>query len=251
MGENMSKATNLSRSVHIADSGGHFYRSDFQVHTPRDTQWQGDRPKDAAARKAWAESFVAAARTKDLHAVAISDHHDFAYFPYVKAAAAAETDSTGAQIAEKERLVVFPALELSLTVPCQAIMILDADFPENRLDDVLKALHFDPIDPDLEALPQTENLDDSGDLNALHAKLDKNGWLRGRYIILPNVSPGGYRTLMRQQFQGKYKDMIPVGGYLDGSIDQFSSKKNVGEKKILDGEVPAWGSSSRPRSSWN
>lgn len=237
----MSKGTNMSRAVHIADRGGHFYRSDFQVHTPRDTQWQGDRPKDARGRKAWAESFVAAARAKDLHAVAISDHHDFVYFPYVKAAAASETDATGALVAEKERLVVFPALELSLTVPCQAIMILDADFPENRLEDVLKALHFDPVDPNLEALPQTENLDDSGDINELHAKLDKNTWLRGRYIILPNVSPGGYRTLMRKQFQGKYKDMIPVGGYLDGSIDQFSAKSKVGDKKILDGEVAAWG----------
>jgi hypothetical protein len=31
-------------------------------------------------------------------------------------------------------LIVFPALELTFSVPCQAIMILDADFPENRLD---------------------------------------------------------------------------------------------------------------------
>lgn len=238
----MSKGVSTSRSTHIADSGGHFYRSDFQVHTPRDTQWQGDRPQDAAGRKAWAEDFVAAARKKDLHAVAISDHHDFAYFPYVKAAATAETDELGVPLVEKERLVVFPALELSLMVPCQAIMILDADFPENQLDDVLKALHFVPVDPDLEMLPQTDNLEDSGDINDLHAKLDKNTWLRGRYIILPNVSPGGYRTLMRKQFQGKYKEMIPVGGYLDGSIEQINNKKHMGDKKILDGEVAAWGS---------
>lgn len=231
-----------SRTVEIADNGGHFFRADFQVHTPRDTQWDGARPKDESGRKAWAQSFVAAARSRGLHAVAISDHHDFAYFPYVKDAAAGEKDSQGALLPEKERLVVFPALELSLTVPCQAIMILDADFPEARLDDVLKALHFDPIDPALEALPQTQNLEDSGDLNDIHAKLDKHAWLKGCYIILPNVTPSGYRTLMREQFQGKYKEMIPVGGYLDGSIDQFDSKNNVGTKRILDGLVPAWGS---------
>ncbi|MCW2659906.1 MAG: hypothetical protein JWP83_1058, partial [Mycobacterium sp.] len=34
----------------------------------------------------------------------------------------------------RARLIVFPALELTFSVPCQAIMILDADFPENRLD---------------------------------------------------------------------------------------------------------------------
>lgn len=234
--------TGSSRSVEIADNGGHFYRSDFQVHTPRDTQWDGERPKDEAGRIAWAESFVKAARSKGLQAVAISDHHDFCYFPYVKNAAASEKDASGNPLPEKERLVVFPALELSLSVPCQAILILDADFPVNRLDDVLKALHFEPVDPALDTLPQTQNLDDSGDLNGLHAKLDKNAWLRGRYVILPNVTPSGYRTLMREQFQGKYKDMIPVGGYIDGTIEQFASKNNVGTKRILDGLVDAWGS---------
>lgn len=231
-----------SRATEIADSGGHFHRADFQVHTPRDTQWDGNRPASESERIAWAESFVASAREKGLHAVAISDHHDFAYFPYVKDAAENEKDAAGASLAQKEHLVVFPALELSLTVPCQAIMILDSDFPVTRLDDVLKALHFDPIDPALAVLPQTQNLDDSGDLNELHEKLDKNAWLKGRYIILPNVTPSGYRTLMREQFQGKYKDMIPVGGYIDGAIDQFESKNNVGTKRILDGLVPAWGS---------
>ncbi|MGQ2914561.1 TrlF family AAA-like ATPase [Microbacterium aurantiacum] len=234
--------TGSSRTIEIADHGGHFYKADFQVHTPRDTQWDGTRPQDEAERKTWAESFVAAARTRGLHAVAISDHHDFAYFPYVKEAAQSETTADGGPVPEKERLVVFPALELSLTVPCQAIMILDAEFPTSRLDDVLKALHFEPIDPALTALPQTQNLDDSGDLNEIHAKLDKHVWLKGRYILLPNVTPSGYRTLMREQFQGKYKEMIPVGGYIDGPFHQFDNKNNVGTKRILDGLVPAWGS---------
>lgn len=224
------------RGIELADKGGHFYRADFQVHTPRDTQWDGARPTD---RDAWADLFVAKARERGLNAVAISDHHDFAYFPHIKKAAARETLPDGTVVPDAERLVVFPALELSLNVPCQAIMILDADFPVNRLDDVLKALHFDPIDSNLESLPQTANLDDSDDLNQLHVKLDKNAWLKGRYIILPNVTPGGYRTLMRQQFQGKYKDMIPVGGYLDGSISSLD--KDPGTKKILDGNVGAWG----------
>lgn len=225
-----------TRAIELADNGGHFYRADFQVHTPRDTQWDGPRPVD---RDSWADSFVAAAREKGLHAVAISDHHDFAYFPYIQRAAAREQFADGKAVPEAQRLVVFPALELSLNVPCQAILILDADFPADRLGDVLKALHFDPIDPDLDSLPQTENLDDSDDLNQLHAKLDKNAWLKGRYIILPNVTPGGYRTLMRQQFQGKYKEMIPVGGYLDGPISLLD--RDLGTKKILDGEVSAWG----------
>lgn len=235
-------APGSTRAAEIADKGGHFHRADFQVHTPRDTQWDGSRPSTEGERKAWASEFVAAAREQGLHAVAISDHHDFAYFPLIKAAAAVEKDAAGAQWPEEQRLVVFPALELTLSVPCQAIMILDADFPEGRLDDVLRALHFEPVDPTLDALPQTSVLDDSGDINELHTKLDKNTWLKGRYILLPNVTPSGHKTLLRTSFQGKYKDMISVGGYLDGSIAQLEKPNRVGEKKILDGLDVAWGS---------
>lgn len=234
--------TGASRAREIADKGGHFYRVDFQVHTPRDTQWDGDRPQNEAERRAWAASFVRAARAQGLHAAAISDHHDFTYFPYVKQAAMEETDDAGMAWPPSQRLVVFPALELTLSVPCQAILILDADFPVNRLDDVLKALHFEPIDPALDALPQTEVLPDSNDINAIHGKLDKNEWLRRRYIILPNVTPGGYKTLMRTSFQGHYKDMISVGGYLDGSVGQFNNPSHSGTKRILDGLVAGWGS---------
>jgi chromosome segregation protein len=223
----------------LADKGSHYYRADFQVHTPRDTQWNGGRPQNESERKIYADEFVAACRDRGLHAVAITDHHDFALFPYIHAAAAAETTADGSPIAAPDRLVVFPGLELTLSVPCQAIMILDADFPHSKLDDVLKALHFDPIDPALQAIPQTTTLQDSGDIAQLHEKLDKNTWLKGRYIILPNVTPSGSKSLLRTSFQAKYNDMPCVGGYLDGGVGVFGKK--LGEKKILDGKDKAWG----------
>lgn len=229
------------RAISLKDKGGHFYRADFQVHTPRDTQWDGARPA-LADREKWAITFVAAARERDLDAVAISDHHDFAYFPYIRKAAAEEVRADGSPVPQAERLVVFPALELTLSVPCQAILILDADFPEDRLGDVLKALHFDPVDPSLDALPQTTVLQDSGDINDLHVKLDKHDWLRGRYILLPNVTPSGHKTLLRTSFQAKYRDMTPTGGYLDGSIAELDKPKNAGEKRILEGGDVHWGS---------
>jgi chromosome segregation protein len=227
-----------TRHKELTDYGGHFYRSDFQVHTPRDTQWDGARPAD---RDAWADLFVTAARNKGLNAVAISDHHDFAYFPYIKRAAMREKHSDGTDVAEVERLIVFPALELTLSVPCQGIMILDADFPEDRLDDVLKAMHFDPVDPAMDALPQTNVLPDSGDVGALHEKLDKNDWLKGHYIILPNVTPSGHKTLLRTSFQGKYIAWGAVGGYLDGSVSELEKPKHAGEKRILEGLDVNWG----------
>lgn len=231
----------LGRSE-LQDNGSHFYRSDFQVHTPRDTQWDGERPSDEAGRKAYAVKFVAECRELGLHAVAITDHHDFAFFPYIFDAATQETDEEGHPFSAKDQLVVFPGLELTLSVPCQALMILDADFPHDRLPDVLKALHFEPIDPAMDSIPQTVPLDDSSDINAVHEKLDKHKWLKGKYIILPNVTPGGYKTLLRTSFQAKYNDMPCIGGYLDGDMTVFDKKK--GERLILEGKDRAWGNKS-------
>jgi type III restriction enzyme len=236
---NLMADPRLSR-VELADEGSHYFRADFQVHTPRDPAWSGKRPKSDDERKAWARDFVAAARKNQLNAVAISDHHDFALFPYVQAAALSETDAAGNPLHSRDRLVVFPALELTLSVPCQAILILDADFPVEKLDDVLKALNHEPVDPALAQLPQTQFLPDSKDLESLVEKLDNHAFLRGRYILLPNVTPNGHKTLLRDAFQAKYQQMPCVGGYLDGSIEKLESKP--GKLAILDGRDKNWGS---------
>lgn len=89
------------------DKGAHFRRSDFQVHTPRDNQWKGTSPEDDVGRHAYAESFVAKCRELSLGAVAITDHHDFAFFPFIKAAALAETGVDGDSLPEQQRLTVF------------------------------------------------------------------------------------------------------------------------------------------------
>jgi hypothetical protein len=50
-----------------------------------------------------------------------------------------------------------------------------------------------PID---EALGPVERLD-FHTFGELYAELDKREWLRGRYIVLPNVSEGGTSTFLR------------------------------------------------------
>jgi len=37
------------------DKGAHFYKCDFQVHTPRDANWHGDEAATAKDRKAYAD----------------------------------------------------------------------------------------------------------------------------------------------------------------------------------------------------
>lgn len=71
----------LTRAIALQDRGGHFCCADLQVHSPRDTQWDWVRPT-LTEREIWTSKFITAAREKGLEAVAISDHHDFTFFPY-------------------------------------------------------------------------------------------------------------------------------------------------------------------------
>ena len=41
------------------DNGAHYFRSDFQVHTPRDINWKGHRAVTDDERQQYAHDFVA------------------------------------------------------------------------------------------------------------------------------------------------------------------------------------------------
>lgn len=220
------------------DNGAHFFRSDFQVHTPRDTNWEGARTVTEAERDVYAKKFVAACRERALDAVAITDHHDFVLFPYIKRAAANERDEAGALLPRNERLIVFPGLELTLGIPCQAILMLDAEFPEDRLQSVLDVLGVDAAPADASRLPPVVRLDKLDDFTELYGLFDARAWLKGRYIILPNLTDGGHGGLMRKGMQTKYKSMPCVGGYLDGVVED---KVGTGNRRIFDGSDPNWG----------
>ena len=175
---------------------------------------------------------------KGLGAVAITDHHDFVLFPYIKDAAAAEKGVDGEQLADHERLVVFPGLELTLGVPCQAILILDAGFPIDRLNSVLEILGVDPVDASAEALPPVARLESIQNFSDIYDLFDARSWLKGRYIVLPNVTDGGHGGVMRKGMQVKYKSMPCVGGYLDGTVE---TKVGKGNRRIFDGLDENWG----------
>lgn len=219
------------------DKGAHFYRTDLQVHSPRDPQWKGSAYTSDDERRAYARKLVDACRAQNLNAIAVSDHHDVCFFRYIKEAAAQETDGNGGELSPEQRLVVFPAVELTLNIPCQAILIFDADFPETLLPQVLTVLAIAPA-PDKDTKAKVPVM-----LNAIvtledfKEKLDEHDFLRDRYIILPNVTSNGHQTLLRKGLANKYKTMPCVGGYLDGSI----SKCGVGDLNILNGEVKEYG----------
>ena len=222
------------------DKGAHFFKCDFQVHTPRDLNWKGEGAVSDEERKEYANLFVLNCRRKKINAVAVTDHHDLAFFHYIKSAAHEETGEDGQLLAEHEKLVVFPGMELTLGIPCQAILILDADFPVDFLNQIPTILGVSQNNPSKKHHINVSRLEDIKQISNLESTLDKHDFLRGRYIILPNVGKDGQFSMMRQGFYHHYKDMSCVGGYVDGDLDKISQ----GTKDILSGRSREWGNKS-------
>ncbi|HET8860834.1 TrlF family AAA-like ATPase [Marivirga sp.] len=211
------------------NKGTRFYNCDFQVHSPRDINWSGPKPVSDEDRNAYAERFVLACREKGVNAVAITDHHDLAFFPYIKAAANNEVDNNGQPIIDREKLVVFPGIELTISnPPCQALLILDANFPEDQL---LRVLHKLSIEPNPLSEPSTTQTvpipsDVVNGFRDLYAKLDSIDILKGKYIILPHTGRG-HKGVLRRDFYEHYIKMPCVSGYLDGAIPDDQGLKNI------------------------
>ena len=225
------------KKVLIMDKGAHFYCCDFQIHTPRDPQWKGNGATTEEERKAYAEDFVSACRNRGIQAVAITDHHDFAFFPYIQQAAENELAENGEPIKKADQLVVFPGMELTLgKPPCQALLILDADFPPEQLSTIIAKLSINQNESsDGKNKSPVEKIAHINDFKHLYAELDSLSYVKGRFIILPNVSDGGNHTLLRSGFENYYKTMPCVGGYVDGAI----TKLGTGNQNIIAGKSQA------------
>jgi len=224
------------------DKGNHFYKCDLQIHTPRDRNWSGGPAISDEDRDKYAKEFIKDCRAAGLQAIAISDHHDLVFFEHIKKAAKEERDDTGSLIDENDQIIVFPAVELTLNSPSiQGILLFDSDFPETLFPTVLGALSIAQAPKTDSKTIQTNGISQKSiaNLNDLYAKLDKTDGLRGRYIFLPHVKEGGYKSLMRKGFHGSYAEMPCVGGYVDGIYEEGSAGE--GYKKILKGEVDAYG----------
>ena len=139
------------------DKGAHFYKCDFQVHSPRDINWTGtkfgvnsdqidgltEETKEDISnnRKQFAKEYLEKARNAGLNAIAITDHHDVVFAKIIRQVAAVE-NADFIQNGQPEKCVtVFPGIELSLVSPnCQCLLIFDSDFPDAHLDSALGIL---------------------------------------------------------------------------------------------------------------
>ncbi|WP_324680108.1 TrlF family AAA-like ATPase [Hymenobacter sp. GOD-10R] len=222
------------------DKGAHFYRCDFQVHTPRDIDWKGVGARTEAERHEYATEFIQACRAKELHAVAITDHHDIHFFDYIKKAALNEKNADGSDLREEDRLVLFPGVELTTSSPgCQAILLFNPSISANVIVGVLNTFGIHLSDTTDEKTSPTIRLSPKIDFDYIYSTLEDNLLTRGQFILLPNISARGDYTIFRRGNALVYSKMPCVGGYVDGIIvDKNGFNQKVRGKNI------EWGNKS-------
>ena len=227
--------------------GAEFRKADFQIHSPRDAGWDGNRPEDPIAepadaaaiqlaRQQWSKEFIDKCLAEGLRAVAITDHHEGVYvFEVINWLNDQKSKGTDLDI------WVFPGMEITLKDSCQALIIFDADLPQSLFETARLKLD---LPTDVKPLEKVgirvdlikKNLEEIQDL------LGSSRELEDRFIILPHVKPEGHKTVLRKGFHIRFKDMPYVGGYMDR---KYLHELNHGDKAILLGEIPAWSSERR------
>lgn len=225
-------------------------KCDFQVHTPRDPNWEGDRPvgvgetvegEDAeattaavdAARAQWANEFLDQCVAKGLEAVAITDHHEMVMIPYVQQAI---LDRNKAD--PEFDLWLFPGMELTASGGKQCLIIFDADLSEDwrRQAQGKLGIEYADLDEKSAKSPKVDQLEIG--YADIARELDSIKGLRGHYIVLPNVSQGNSHTVLVDGSHGDFRRMPYVGGYLDqGQTINTLRPKN---RKRLSGTDKTW-----------
>ena len=231
-------------------SFAYWKKCDFQLHTPRDPNWNGPRPigideiieetgekateEDVdIARIQWANGFIDQCNTRNLEAIALTDHHEMVMVPYVQRV-----------INERKTndpnwdLWLFPGMELTAHGGVQCLILFDLDLSEEwrrqaqgKLGIVYASLNEKSAkSPAVNQL--TCNYAEIGEV------LDELEDLRGRYIVLPNVSQGNNHTVLKDGAHADFLRMLYVGGYLDqGQTINSLSPKN---KCRISGDDNKW-----------
>ena len=234
------------------DKGAHFYRCDFQVHSPRDRNWTGQKfgvnqeeldnltPEQKQQiiddRIQFSKEYLAKIRNAGLNAVAITDHHDVISVKLIRKVAEEENQEFIAASQFEKVVKIFPGIELSLSNPAsQCIIIFDSDFSDANLDSVLHFLGINPTNEFEKFTVETQRIsqDIIHDLVHLHKKLDELAYCKGKYVLLPNVGNGSQHSILRQGFHEHYRKMPCVGGYVDKAISNDTGYQN----KINGGDV--------------
>ncbi len=208
-------------------------KCDFQVHSPRDPNWTGPSLAGDAERLQWAREFIDQCVSKQLKAVALTDHNDMVMAPFVQKAIEERKGND-----PEFDLWFFPGMEITARGRKQCIIIFDTDLSEERREQVqgkLGILYPDSQEDQVAPSP-VRQLEVS--YPQIASLLDELEGLRGKYIVLPNVSQGGSHTVLTH---GEHKDFLSMpyfGGYLDGgqTIETLGQRN----RRRLSGNNSTW-----------
>ena len=175
-------------------------------------------------RAEWAKAFVDQCVSGGLQAVALTDHHEMVMVPYVQRA-----------IQERKQadpgvdLWLFPGMELTASGGKQCLIIFDADLSESWREQAQGKLGiaYTNLDKLSAAGPRVTQL--TCPYPDIARLLDDLEDLRGKYIVLPNVSQGNNHTVLTGGGHGDFRRMPYFGGYLDRAqtIDTLSLKNQT------------------------
>ena len=231
-------------------SYAYWRKCDFQVHTPRDPNWAGPRPLGLGepvietgapaaaedvdgARAEWARVFVDQCVTRGLLAIALTDHHEMVMIPYVRRAIEERK-----QADPDLNLWLFPGMELTASGGKQCVIIFDADLSEEWREQAQGKLgiEYAGLDKLTATGPKVTQL--TRPYPDIAKLLDEIEGLRGKYIVLPNVSQGNSHTVLTDGGHRDFRRMPYVGGYLDRgwTIDKLSRKN----QRRLSGTDKTW-----------
>jgi chromosome segregation protein len=241
----MNEKVSSTKSVGVQPPGLHpgavWKRVDFQVHTPRDTQWKGatfsgNSEEDRRKRIDWAKALIREARKRGLDAIAITDHHDLAYIEVVRTA----VRELGEEL--KGEFWVFPGMEVTCDDSCQCLVLLNPDTQVDQAERLYGSgfLNVKKHPYEHEKLPQTAV---SGiNLDKLVDHLSKDASLKDCSLVLPHAGKDkAHKTIFREGFHARFAKLSCDGFYIEHPFTELDPK----HLRRLRGEDANWGNRRR------
>jgi chromosome segregation protein len=204
---------------------------DFQCHSPRDRAWTdppdlpGGTPPLEVARANWAKSLIGQCRTVKLGAIAITDHHDITFVPYVQTAAVGSG------------VLIFPGIEVTCNDNAQCLAIFDpATGPDiwNHFLGKLKDIAVAPAN-DSKTRPITNA---NMTVAELFHEVADDAQLREACILLPHFSDGdAHKHLNEDGHHLRFAGLSCDGVYVEKAYKDLDPET----LRKAYGEVPEWG----------
>lgn len=216
--------------------GATWRKADLQCHSPRDRAWTappnlpGGTPDFEAARAAWADSFIHECKTRNIELIAVTDHHDMTFVPYVVASSVREGSA-----------LVLPGVEVTCADNAQCLAFVDPSCPQTtwtHLLGKLKGITQAPVEDAKTAETAVANMTVLDFVEAVAS--DKV--LRDFCVIIPHFSDGNaHKHLNVQGHHERFSSIACDGVYIE---KPYSELEPVTLDKVW-GNIENWGKRRR------